>query len=551
MKVADILSCLQMESLRRICKQRGLDAPRKKREIVTRLARSYRGDLSSVLFDSSKLDLIRVAEGLSADEMLDLPANWRMLRKSDLRKLILSNATSPASPISSLYSTTYSDDDVVLPLNIDMLRGDAKGATRTTLISAYYSTETLENLLHKCGDTKVIVNGLGGCRLKHQIEELEKLKRKLKKKNKRVEIRLAFSPGIFHSKLYLFETPTGSIVWIGSANATQAALGGEADGVHAHGRNEEVLLRLEPAPDSLLTYAKSAWKFAASLEDCFPEVNSLPAFFRTGKLYYKPYATLPVTYNPFQSLLEKLPTEERNKLPTLKVRHTTVEAGIVAFNIDEVRRPAHGAAATDSHKERAMFRKYAIETCYGYWVADFFIDKVEGDLKKVAHRKMQSLKELLGWLKDSGRDDVIQAYGEYLEDVREVMSDNVNLERVPKKIRAQAFGSFDGIKRRLDTLIRNLGRERWCDRFSRPYVSEYVPEIWEDNVARQGFEDSFFESLAEQSHKSKWPKAAGGLLHEIGVYSVEDSEKIREKFERKLDSCDSSGNSFSWSVRED
>ena len=141
MKVAEILSCLQMESLRRLCQQRRLDAPRKKREIVTKLARSYRGNLSSVLSDSSRPDLIRVAEGLSADEMLDLPANWKTLRKSDLRKLILSNATLQASPVSSsLHSTTYRDGDVVLTLNIDRLRGDAEGASQITVISAYYST---------------------------------------------------------------------------------------------------------------------------------------------------------------------------------------------------------------------------------------------------------------------------------------------------------------------------------------------------------------------------------------------------------------------------
>ena len=248
------------------------------------------------------------------------------------------------------------------------------------------------------------------------------------------------------------------------------------------------MLRLEPAPDSLLTYARSAWKCAAPLEDRLPEVNSLPAFFRTGELYYKPYATLPMTYNPFQSLLDKLPLEERNKLSTLSIPYTTAGAGIVAFNIDEVRRLAHGTESTDSHKERAMFRKYAIETCYGYWVADHFIEKVEADLDKVAYRKIQSLKELRGWLMDSGRDDVIQAYREYLEAVRKIMDGNVNLGSVPKKIISQVFESSDGIKRRIDTLIRKLDRKSWCDRFSRPYVSEYVPEIWEDNVARQAFE---------------------------------------------------------------
>ena len=79
------------------------------------------------------------------------------------------------------------------------------------------------------------------------------------------------------------------------------------------------------------------------------------------------------------------------------------------------------------------------------------------------------------------------------------------------------------------------------DRFSRPYVSGYVPEIWEDNLTRQAFESSFFESLAEQSHKSKWPKAAGELLHAIGVDSEEDPEETRNKLGGMVASCE-----FEW-----
>ena len=101
--------------------------------------------------------------------------------------------------------------------------------------------------------------------------------------NESAEVRLAFSRGIFHPKLYLFETTrAGWVAWVGSANATEAALGEQS-------QNEEILLRLEPAPPSLLAYSASVWRDGKRLKDCRPPVNSLPAFFRTGDLYYKPY----------------------------------------------------------------------------------------------------------------------------------------------------------------------------------------------------------------------------------------------------------------------
>ena len=49
MTVAEVLSYLSMQRLRALCQERDLDAPRRRDQIVTRLARSYRGDTASVL----------------------------------------------------------------------------------------------------------------------------------------------------------------------------------------------------------------------------------------------------------------------------------------------------------------------------------------------------------------------------------------------------------------------------------------------------------------------------------------------------------------------
>ena len=62
----------------------------------------------------------------------------------------------------------------------------------------------------------------------------------------------------------------------------------------------------------------------------------------------------------------------------------------------------------------------------------------------------------------------------------------------------------------------------------------HVPELWDDVVARQQFEDTFFESLAEQSYKRKWPKAAKQLLKAVGICEETTPEEIRDALVEKL-----------------
>ena len=404
------------------------------------------------------------------------------------------------------------------------------------MVSAYYVPKMLKQLLRQCTDVRVLLNGLGGRRLDDQRKELRKLERKLKKANKSAEVRLAFSRGIFHPKLYLFKTTTGWVAWVGSANATEAALGKQS-------QNEEILLRLEPAPPSLLAYSESVWKNGSRLKDCRPPVNSLPAFFRSGDLYYKPYATSPMTFNPFESVLRGLTDDQRTRLAALDSPDVEPRAGIGAFSIrrsyNHLVQRISGSAGddTDESKSRALFRPYAIETCYGYWVANCFVETVNAKLNKAAADKDEFLRSLCKWLNGPGRGKTINRYRKYLQDVRDAVNINeIDPRGEKEKNRWQrAFESTGQFEKRIDILAENLDREAWRERVSWAFVSQRVPEILDDVVAREAFERSFFESLAEQSYKGKGKlSAAGRLLCAIGIEDEAKAKDIRDKLEESL-----------------
>ena len=126
-----------------------------------------------------------------------------------------------------LYLSGREDDrkraDGIRHLALGVLQREAAAAERATVLSAYYVCGVLHDLLGACrGEVRVVLNGLGGQRLDRQVEELEKLQATLAERGTDCSIRLGFSKGVFHTKLYLFETKSGTVAWVGSANATGA-----------------------------------------------------------------------------------------------------------------------------------------------------------------------------------------------------------------------------------------------------------------------------------------------------------------------------------------
>ena len=545
MKVRQFLTPLLKVDLERLCRKRDLPVSGTVPELLERLARSYRGALVTVISDLRREDLVRIGRDLVGE--LDLPSGWQLLRVEELRRTFTAEVWGTDGPAGQgdvgEHFQLYSSGDLgavggVHRLDIYVLQQEAQSAKRTTVISAYYGTPTLKKVIGACrGDARVILNGLGGHRLKAQVKELEDLQEEFSARSRNVEIRLGFSDGVFHTKLYLFENVGKSVVWVGSANATSAGL---------LGHNEEVLARIVPAPLSVMAYAQGAWGRALRLEDCRAPVNSLTAFYRTGMLYYKPYALLQKTFNPFRRLMARLPTEERKKISAFRSEFAEVEVGIGAFSIDRVfeRDPNREAPSEtdveqqddqsdDAREERLLFRQYAVETCYGYWVSEKFVDTVDAKLERVARSKSVELQHLANWL-DRRKEYIVDAYGTYLSTAMDTMdSRDVAWKEYADEAR---FVDTEPVRKLIGSLLVKLSDEKRLKLYCQAFVSSEVPEFWEDATATEAFESSFFESLAASSSSRRRPKAAVEILDAIGCSYAWEGEKIREMLKARLES---------------
>ena len=536
MKVRELLTPLKMDQLKRLCEIRGQSVIGKIAKLRERLARSYRGNVERVVQDLRREDLLVIGDRF--DGQLKLRPGWRQLKVKQMRRAF-TEATNENAQFSSqsleesltLYSSQFNGSSTIDYLNYKQLQKDVKGAKRVTVITAYYGTDMLEKLLNECrGEVRVVVNGLGGKRLLKQIEGLEDLTKKLRANAYKVKVKLGFSEGIFHPKLYLFEHPTNAAVWIGSANATAAAL---------RGHNEEILIRISSIPESVAEYAAHVWEKAQPLDkDVVAPVNSLIAFFRTGRLYYKPYALLPKTINPFRKMISELPEDERRKISKFNFKFADSEGGIGAFNIglmfeEHHREDKETTESRTGENGRVRFRPYAIETTYGYWVSEKFIDKVDKMLVKASRHKEGELKRFQEWLSQS-EDNIVAIYREYLDVAINTLKDeNV---KYPSKYQ-YLFEDPEPSLKLIDKLTRLLTNKGQFRRYHLEFVSSELPEMWEDVSSWEAFEDSFFEWLAAMSSPSRQrrPKSAATILDAIDItWRGASAEDIRKELKRRL-----------------
>lgn len=550
MKVSEFLSYLRRPSLQRLCRVRSLLSGGTNSKILERLARSYRGRFCLVLDDLRKEDLVTIAQ--SIDPPLVLPPRWRQLPVDKLRKLLCASVAgsskginfyeeSPDSTLQNLttniqlYSTSAGGlaTPDVNRLDLSKLSAEARDAERTTVISAYYVESVIDNLLGGCkGEIRLIVNGLGGRRLDAQVKKLKSMQAWFLEAGADVEIRLGFSQGVFHTKLYLFENNDSVAAWIGSANATRAGF---------FGHNEEVLLWVSPPSRAIMSYVQSAWDTSCKLDECQSKVNSLTAFYRTGTLYYKPYAQLQKTCNPFLNLMNDLPAQEKEKILAFDSEFAEKEVGIGPFSLELAYRqdpdPYHSSGnevalldSTPRMEGRLDFRQYAVETCYGYWVSEKFVDRVDCLLELACQQKSRELQRWHEWM-TYRQEFIIDAYAAYLNKARRTMDDHeVNWREYTN---GNEFVDTAPIENRIAHLTAELGDEKRFKRHCQPYVPSEMPELWEDNEAIAAFETSFFDWLAATASRPRRPKTAIAILDSIRALDL-TAEAIRSRLTERL-----------------
>ena len=390
------------------------------------------------------------------------------------------------------------------------------------ILSAYYSTDFIETIcskipkaFRKTVSLKFVFNGFGGRKLRSQEVELTTLRSYLKNQGfSKIDIYLNKDYQIFHSKLYYIKSPSSCNLFIGSANASEAAFK----------ENEEILINTTENTEKALNYINFVIGTSIPLDKISNQTNetSLAGLIKSGSIFFKPTNRLSFS---FEGL--KIPKSDEEKITAIlaKPRHSNPGKAWGAYNL----KTAIGLSVDDGDKPiRLSMKRLAIETCYGYWSPEHYHDHIDYLIAEKTRGIREDLEKTRELLNSLGDDKVLKEYNKYIQDTKNIYK---QIKSPFPFSRDQCNSSIDQFKRFVERTKEKLNNSAIITKMSTPLVSSNMPEIWQDPLSKKEFLDSFFDSIAfilenNEIHNPIIKTFQG----KIGLEPYDSPEKIAQKF---------------------
>jgi len=401
------------------------------------------------------------------------------------------------------------------------------------VVSAYFDVPSIRHILeylskdghataHK--ELIIIVDAISSKYQSNESvrQELSDLNSKIMKHctAKRSGIYLAKSGPLFHSKGYLVSSTKYGQFIIGSLNLTQKGLC----------QNEEIMIMghyLQGSREKASVLAEQFYKYVDDLiENKVPssnvtridrvEVNKVIAartlreMFISGRLYYEHKEQ-----DPFRFDL-KLPDAIRQSTSNISdlLESTTSNS----IDIAKLVTSRIGLNLPNIGQGKAMWKKFCVETCYGFWSPNSYYrreneDCLEDQLMKKRKKRAPYYVALYEFVSKSNEKVFCELEKLTKDIVRKAKKEGY------KDIDCWDFVDTESLKdawdRLLDNLTRKMEDERFKERLFDGVASVVTPDIWDDSQATDAFEESFFESILYSLRKtanetSNWPAYAIG-----------------------------------------
>jgi hypothetical protein len=302
---------------------------------------------------------------------------------------------------------------------------------------------------------------------------------------------------LFHAKAVVIETNTNIVCMVGSLNMTTKAFS----------RNEELVLLGQADSGSKASDTKIAqWiagEYCAKLEARSIKVpfadeaitqDSLQSLMLSGRMFHEVKESDPFRFTI--GLPEEFLKINQNIHPLMKaeLRDSISIESIITGRSDEDGLEKILARAVDDGS-RARWKKYCLETCYGYWCPDSLRDEAETakDSRKQSRQPKfegDDKNEGLFSIIENQQDDITNRFLDILQ--------NLNTQIVTRGITDTKW-NVETVRGRwnnwYELLKEKLKNKDIRDRIISGVHSAPVPNVWSDPITSREFESSFIEGL--------------------------------------------------------
>lgn len=313
---------------------------------------------------------------------------------------------------------------------------------------------------------------------------------------------------LFHSKIIITQTEKLCKVVVGSINFTQKAFE----------KNEEIALvddfnnpknyphytwQIEHYIEKLNAIARNVSEIEESEEH-----NSLRSRMMDGVLYWKNSEYKPFSFNLglSASLLNKISrffnSNENSPLEKYwnRVYPSTLPVSKLFENdFDKDPKGPQG--------EKVKWKYLSLETPYGFWVPREYVKLVEKSISKQSMKAEKKLNTFCNGIKDNEKrieTNFYEFYNALKSECNKVENKDLKDSNAINSMESRWKEWFDRLKKKIGIQdeknkspkeieeIKSLS-QKFLKRLCRSYIQESVPDIWNDEIAIQEFEDNIVD----------------------------------------------------------
>lgn len=416
------------------------------------------------------------------------------------------------------------DEDLSYSLS-EALKEDAERATTITIVSGYFRPDAIINILsarkraNRSTTSIEIIVGFDrtmgdGLTQTHFAGELEKKIVKLGFLKRNVKVRVLRDSVHLHTKLFGFVKTTAPVWYVGSANASGAI----------DGDRHELMMRLQGRSESLNAYVKALRNACAG--GVSKEVLTVPELLSRGLWVFRPSRQISLTFEAYE-----LDREARRKLSGVLGRDTSVphsdpSAEGFGFNLLS----ALGMESRQSGKNKATFsfRRYCVETDYGYWAPREFRDELERGANRAEEHERSFLENVGQKLYTTPDEKILRSFEEYLRSAAEYFKRS-GVTSIKKATVEDSFANFLSVRRQW------LSNSDWIAKAASRATISPMPDIWRDVRTSSEFIQSFFDDISLRLNSpGRRGMIYNRLKKNLGLEANTQPEDIRNALEETL-----------------
>ena len=392
---------------------------------------------------------------------------------------------------------------------------DVKGKIKEIkIISAYFDLKSLDWIYEYAKKNENISIQIFVDRYSSKIFSNKEVHAKLTKTPKNINIFLVKSGKLFHSKLYYIKSDKEVKVLIGSLNFTY----------NAFQKNEEILNRYIESLNERSEYLTDIEKYIDGLKTKSEKItseiknnyinNDLRSLLLDGFLYYESKEQESFSFKlKLPDNLKKIdtnidPTLEANIVDSLTLERLVQESSI----LKNIKFPT-------KDNKHSRWKDYCIETCYGYWSPSYFNKELEDILKKREKGRKPYFKQIQKLLKDN-EVELEKAFLKVCEKIRKNLKDESDWEYSYIPTAREAWEKW-----RI-SLLKKFNNKTFYNRLILGVSKVSPPDIWNDEIASEEFEDSFLDSLIYHWSK-EYSKTTSNQVVKLITHNLRRNEDFK------------------------